>query len=303
MRTYRKLAWGAALTLFCAGAIAQPAIVTGGVSGQDIQKIDVRGFGLGATPEEFRQQLAENGFQAGNTSPNQVANGLYVGAVRATIDGLSNSDHVRSIVAWRCNGGPCPNRLNYSTYNRNETVGAVFLGPGNENRAWGIRVVLSYASGEAPSQANVLQALTEKYGAPSLDSMRTSGYAGNRSVYWFWNSQGNLLPYGQYHECKDAIHDAGSRMMMSGRADASLTNLATMRVPALKGLDRAQCAYGVHAYIGAPQNGISEVVTVDAVALKAANDGSRATSALVTAEVKAAAQNERAAADKRKPTF
>lgn len=284
------------VALIAGVAMAQTGVVPGGVTKDGFNAIDVRGYTLGSTPEEFRQQLAKGGFQAENTSRNQVDNGLYVGALRSTIENYAETDHVRSMVAWRCDGGRCPQRLNYSAISRNESVGAVFLGPGNENRAWAVGVSLSYKPEDAPSKANTLAALTEKYGSPSSGAGFT--------FYWYWDANGRLLPRGAYNECNDAMNDARSRMTMPTNGTAVMTNLATSRTPALRGLDRAQCVSGVTASMGSgTSRDTAETIGVVAVALKAANVGSVATYNVGQGLANAAAQKALDAANTRKPTF
>jgi hypothetical protein len=146
------------------------------------EKPDVLGIRLGMSPDEARLILKKQGFPL---KPSDVS--------EISIEGLPNSRHIASIATYSKPLG---------------TISLYFSAPPTPSGVIRLDRSVEYdrAAVDAPSEDNLLKALNEKFGNPTITE---PGQRGRTYLIWMWTADGKPSPDTVHKLCRNLAGSGG----------------------------------------------------------------------------------------------
>ena len=289
--------------LFASVVITAPAQAQAQTAEKPPQVIDVNGIRLGMPPAEATAAVGA----AGMPNVHRGGRDFFIDKVR-----LNGRNDMVFVSAFRSEimGDPAP-------HTGGERVGRRILAvsflpdPGRE-RVWGIHHYRTYRLAEAPSVANTIEALIDKYGEPHLhkglatanfirgvpSAQRTSG----GSMLWYWNDAGAPMDRRESETCREALDNS---FVGSGGPDIGLYNGVTLENSLTKSRwqagRRAGCGRVIEASLSWNRDGVLTRMRVTAFDLKMAYDAAVLLSNKIAEQESEAAKARLRDAEKRRP--
>lgn len=272
-------------------------------AGKPPQVVDVNGIRLGMSPPEATAAVSASGMP----DVHRGEKDFFIDKVR-----LNGRNDMVFVSAFRSEivGDPAEHTGGERVGRR--ILAASFLPDPAHERVWGISHHRTYRPAEAPSVANTIEALVDKYGEPHVHkglskasfipgipaAQRTSG----GTMLWYWNDAGAPMDKRESETCRGALDN--SFVGMGGR-DLGLYNGVTLENSLTKrdwqAGRRAGCGRVIEASLNWNQDGVLTRLRVNAVDLKVAYDAAVTLSNKLAEQEDAATKARLRDAGKRRP--